>query len=196
LDKLICFGERNGKQFTHTLLDEWVPRAKSMKKDEALAMLAERYLSGHAPASLKDFVWWSGLTNTEAKAAFEMVNDKFEEKTIRGNSYWVHKKTPDFSKKPSVYLLPAFDEYLLGYADRTTVVDEKYIMHIATNNGIFNPTIVVNGQVEGNWKRTLKKDRVLVHPNIFETISKTNQAALKTAAKYLAKFLNAPVDLV
>ncbi|MDH7464398.1 winged helix DNA-binding domain-containing protein [Chitinophagaceae bacterium 26-R-25] len=196
LDKLICFGERNGKQFTHALLDEWVPPAKPIEKAEALAMLAERYLSSHAPATLKDFVWWSGFPLTEVKAAFVMVNDKFEEKTIGGNVYWLPKKLADVKKKPSIHLLPAFDEYLLGYADRTTVVDEKYIKHIATNNGIFNPTIVINGHIDGNWKRTLKKDKVLLEPNIFETISKSNQSALKTAAKRFGVFLNTPVELV
>jgi hypothetical protein len=195
LDKLICFGERHGKQFTHTLLDEWVPSAKPIKKEEALAMLAERYLSGHSPASLRDFVWWSGLTNTEAKAAFEMVSDKFEEKRVGANVYWIPKKMPDFKKKASLYLLPAFDEYLIGYADRTTVVEERYIKHIATNNGIFNPTIVINGQVEGNWKRTLRKDSVLIEPTTFETISKSNQSFLKTAAKRFGNFLTTSVEL-
>ncbi|MDI3318810.1 winged helix DNA-binding domain-containing protein [Pinibacter soli] len=196
LDKLICFGERNGKQFTHTLLDEWVPPSKAIKNEEALALLAERYLSGHAPACIKDFVWWSGFPLTEAKAAFAMVDDKFEEKTIGGNVYWLTKKLSDFKKKPSLYLLPAFDEYLMGYADRTTIVDEKYIKYIATSNGIFNPTIVVNGQVEGNWKRTLKKDVVVIEPNIFEAISKSNQSFLKTTAKRFGNFLNAPFKLV
>ncbi|MBV4356661.1 winged helix DNA-binding domain-containing protein [Pinibacter aurantiacus] len=195
LDKLICFGERNGKQFTHTLLDKWAPATKAIKKEEALAMLAERYLSSHAPSSLKDFVWWSGFPLTEAKAAFAMVDDKFEEKTIGGNAYWLPKKLPDFKKKQSLYLLPAFDEYLMGYADRTTVVDEKYLSHIATNNGIFNPTIVVNGHVEGNWKRTLKKDKVLVEPHIFEAISKSNQSALKAVSKRFGKFLNISAEI-
>jgi hypothetical protein len=195
LDKLICFGERNGKQFTHTLLEDWIPAAKPVRKEEALAMLAERFLTSHSPASLKDFVWWSGLNITEAKTAFDMVNNEFEEKAIAGNVYWLPRKMPDFMKKPSLYLLPAFDEYLMGYADRTTVVDEKYIRQIATNNGIFNPTIVINGHVEGNWKRTLKKDRVIVEPNIFETISKSNQSLLKTAAKRFGNFLNTSIEL-
>lgn len=195
LDRLICFGQRNGKQFTHTLLDEWVPSPRSVQKEEALAKLAERYMYSHAPASVKDFVWWSGFPLTEAKAAFEMVKDKFEEKTIGGNVYWLPRKPPDFKKKSSLYLLPAFDEYLMGYADRATVVDEGYIKQIATNNGIFNPTIVVNGHVEGNWKRTLKKDSVLIQTNIFEAISKSNQAALKTAAKHFADFLNTSLEL-
>lgn len=196
LDRLICFGERKGKQFTHALLNEWVPPAKAPKKEESLAMLAERYLAGHAPATLKDFVWWSGFTLAEAKAAFEAVSDKYEERTIGGKIYWLPRKMPEFKKKPTLYLLPAFDEYLMGYADRTTVVDEKYLKHIATNNGIFNPTVVINGHVEGNWKRTLKKDMVLIEPNIFETISKSNQSGLKTAAKRFGSFLNASIELV
>jgi hypothetical protein len=177
------------------LLDEWVPPAKPLKKEEALALLADRYLTSHAPASPKDFVWWSGFTITEAKTAFEAIGDKFEEKNIAGNVYWVPKTLPGFKKKSSLYLLPAFDEYLMGYADRTTVVDEKHIRHIATNNGIFNPTIVINGQVEGSWKRTLRKDKLLIEPTIFEAISKSNQSFIETSAKRFGHFLNASAEL-
>jgi len=68
---LVCSGGRQGKQFTYTLLDERVPATKPLDKQEALAALAERYFTSHGPATLQDYVWWSGLTVADAKTGLE-----------------------------------------------------------------------------------------------------------------------------
>src|SRR5688572_10872776 len=72
LDGVVCSGARRGKQFTYALLDERAPQARQLTRDEALAELARRYFSGHGPATLADFVWWSGLTVTDARSGLEM----------------------------------------------------------------------------------------------------------------------------
>src|SRR5262245_24524323 len=66
LDAVICSGPLRGKQFTYALLDERVPKCRTLKRDEALAELTIRYFTSHGPALLRDFVWWSGLTITDA----------------------------------------------------------------------------------------------------------------------------------
>ncbi len=73
LEGIVCSGARRGKQFTYALLDERAPQAKTLARDEALAELAKRYFTSHGPATLKDYVWWSGLTVADAKAGIEMV---------------------------------------------------------------------------------------------------------------------------
>jgi len=67
LDGLICSGPRLGNQFTYTLLDERVPETKTLNREEALAKLTRRYFTSHGPATLQDFIWWSGLTAADAK---------------------------------------------------------------------------------------------------------------------------------
>src|SRR5438067_2484699 len=73
LDGIICSGARRDKQFTYALLDERAPQAKTLARDEALTELARRYFTSHGPATLRDFVWWSGLTTADARVGIEMV---------------------------------------------------------------------------------------------------------------------------
>ena len=66
-------------------------------------------------------------------------------------------------------LLPPFDEYLVGYADRSAVLDPKHILSTNAGGGMLSAVIVIDGEVAGTWKRTLKKNDVevdteLVHP--------------------------------
>lgn len=68
LDGVICSGARRGNQFTYALLDERAPHVKNLEREEALAELTRRYLSSHGPATLSDYVWWSGLTARDAPA--------------------------------------------------------------------------------------------------------------------------------
>src|SRR5579884_1810369 len=72
LEGIICSGARRGKQFTYALLDERAPQARTLERDEALSELVKRYFSSHGPATLQDFVWWSGLTAADAKAGLAM----------------------------------------------------------------------------------------------------------------------------
>jgi hypothetical protein len=165
---LICFGARQGKQQTFVLLDEWVPRGREIAGDEALAELARRYLGSHGPATAEDFAWWSGLAPADAKRAFAMISVR--RRRITGASL---KET---------YLLPAFDEYVIAYRDRTAILDKASMPRIFTINGIFNPTIVVDGRVAGTWKRILKKDSVEVIPTWFDRPVSLNGALARYEA--------------
>ncbi len=73
LEGLICSGPRRGKQFTYALMDERVPRRRVLPPDEALAELTRRYFRSHGPATIKDFVWWSGMTVAQAKAGMAAI---------------------------------------------------------------------------------------------------------------------------
>src|SRR5206468_11757907 len=119
---------------------------------------------------IQDLAWWSGLTVTEVKKGFEMVSTHFNKEVIHDQTYWITNDMPVIKTKlQAVYLLPDFDEYLVGYRDRSAAMDAKYIKQIigAAGNGIFSPVIVINGKVAGTWKRTLKKDTVVVEFNPF-----------------------------
>ncbi|MDX1416705.1 MAG: winged helix DNA-binding domain-containing protein, partial [Candidatus Promineifilaceae bacterium] len=61
----ICFGSMQNKEQTFVLLEEWAPQGQKKEREEALAELAQRYFTSHGPATLEDFVWWSGLTKAD-----------------------------------------------------------------------------------------------------------------------------------
>jgi hypothetical protein len=196
LDGVICSGARRGKQFTYALLDERAPQAKTLERDEALAELSKRYFTSHGPATLQDFVWWSGLTTADARSGLEMVKSQFMHEVVDGQTYWFSQYAPlakDMSQ--SAYLLPNFDEYIVGYTDRSAVFDASHTKKLdPRGNVLFNHTIVMDGRVVGTWKRTMKKGTVILTPSLFTPLNEAETRALAAAAKRYDAFLDMPVN--
>lgn len=192
---LICFGPRQGKQDTFVWLDDWLPPGPSLSRDESLAELARRYFTGHGPATVPDFMWWSGLLTADARAAVEMVAAELVEEVIDGQTYWLSStEAGPKAPSPTVYFLPGFDEYLLGYRDRSAVLDPAHANKIAPGgNGMFNPTIVIDGQVVGTWKRTLRKKSAMIELQPFNPLSDAESEAVATTAEVYGAFLNRTV---
>jgi hypothetical protein len=188
---LVCSGGREGKQFTYALLDDRVPNVKAMDRKDALAELAERYFTSHGPATLQDYVWWSGLTVADAKAGLEMIKDKLANEMLNKNTFWFAGRYDEpKGKAPAALLLPNYDEYIVSYKDRSAAIAAKNIKNKVDPRGtIFNHTVVINGRISGIWKRSIGKTRVDIEITPFAPFSKVNQAAVNTAAKRYAKYL-------
>jgi hypothetical protein len=194
---LICQGCMNGKQQTFTLLDEWVPPSRALTRDEALAEIARRYFTSHGPATLQDFLWWTGLAAVDARAGIEMAKSQLIQETVAGKACWMSPTIPTArDRSPTAYLLPGFDEYLLGYRDRSAVLAARHAPRIAPGaNGVFNPTIVIDGQVAGTWKRTFKKSTVTIALSPFASLTEAKRRAVAVAAEGYGKFLGLSVML-
>jgi hypothetical protein len=206
---LICFGPRDGKQQVFVLLEEWVPAASALPaasglpgvgilpRDQALAELARRYFTSHGPATVRDFAWWSGLTASDSRAGLEMASPHLAQEEINGQTYWGPHSVPgSMEPSPSVHLLPAFEEYLLGYTDRSAVLEPGYAMQMVARNGMISPIIVIDGQVVGTWKRALKKEAVVITPEWFTQPGEAQQQAFCEAAGRYGAFLGLEVVLV
>lgn len=190
LNGIICSGRKKGGKLTYALLSERVPEKKVYTRDEAMATLAKRYFISHCPATEKDFMWWSGLSATEAKKALESVKSGFISETIGSDKYWM---TELFSKtrgkKTSLYLLPAYDEYLISYKDRSASLPLLHNKRTVSSNGIFYPVILHNGQVIGVWKRLTKGERVIIEPKFFYPPDKLIADLLYKEVHRYGKFL-------
>jgi hypothetical protein len=197
LDGIICSGARRGKQFTYALLDERAPRARVLDREEPLAELAKRYFTSRGPATLQDFVWWSGLTVADARSGLEMVASQLLQEAIDGKTYWFSMSAlPARDTTQHTYLLPNFDEYIVGYTDRSAIFDASHTNKLdARGNFLFNHTIVIDSQVVGTWKRILKKDEVVFTPSIFTSLSKAETHAIVESAERYGAFLGLPVDI-
>ncbi len=186
IESMICSGAIKNKKQTYRLLDELVAPPKKFDKDKALEKLARRFFTSHAPATLQDFTWWSGLTGTDAKKALEMIKTDFICEEIDGYTYWFNN---DFKKfeidKNIAHLLPAFDEYVVSYKDRKDIFEHGNYSKVISTNGIFKPTVMVNGQVVGMWKRTVKSKKTTAELELFRTLDKAAKGAL---AEEVAKF--------
>ncbi len=189
-DAFICSGVDKGKKATYALLDERVPPTPELTKEESLARLARNYFRSHSPASLVDFVWWSGLPVTEARQAIALIDGEMQTDKLAGEKLYVHDScSMKPAKSKAIHLLPSFDEYLISYKDRTAALHLDHHPKAFTNNGIFYPVIVSKGQVIGNWKRTVKKDSVKVETSVFEPSFVLDEAALQKAILRYEAFL-------
>jgi hypothetical protein len=194
---LLCFGPVQGKQQTFVLLEEWVPAARALERDEALAELARRYFTGHGPATLQDFVWWSGMKISDARAGLKLAASQLAQETVDGQVYWMPRDMPAVHPvSPTAYLLPGFDEYMLGYTDRSAALHPRHHPQIHPGgNGMFSSTLVIDGQVVGTWKRTLKKKAVIITASPFTPLSRAEKRAVTAAAQPYGRFLGLPVEL-
>ena len=171
LTGLVCSGIRKGKNITYALLDTRAPLTKPLHREEALTELAKRYFQSHSPATLKDFAWWSGLTQTDARKGIENIKDQLEILDIDKTIYYVFPtKTSKIATK-DIVLLPAFDEYMVSYTNRSAALDPQFMKQTISSNGIFTPIIVHQGQVIGIWKRKMKTKYVEIEIVPFEPIS-------------------------
>ena len=186
-DGLIVFGPREGKQPTFVLADEWLPKPRARTRDEALRELAMRYFASHGPATLADFAWWSGLKIADARAAIALAGKALESIDVGGRTYWLGHVTAPRSRRRA-HLLPAFDEWLVAYTDRTAALDAAHAKRVNAGGGILNPTIVVDARVVGTWKRHLDRDELVFVPSPFAPLPDKEVAA--ELARY-ARFVGA-----
>jgi len=195
LDGIICSGCAHDKNQTYALLEERVPKPGNFYEDEALGKLAYRYFTSHGPATLADFVWWSGLNVTDAKKALEMVKSQLVSETVAGRVYWM-RNSLSIPKTTSTLLLPAFDEFMISYADRSASIAPRLQYRAFTNNGIFKPVVVENGIVTGTWRRTVLKNKTLIEPDLFKAKSAAAIKRITKAAKPFGRFLKTKVELI
>lgn len=195
-DGLVCNGIMKGKEHTYTLLEQKILAAPVLHREEALATLAQRYFTSHAPATLPDFQWWSGLPMRDARAALESIKKELASFELEGKTYFIHEQKLDATaQEPTqgVHFLPAFDEYTVSYKDRSVVFDPSWHKEAITSNGIFKPIILINGQVKGIWKRTVQKQKVVVEPTFFDPNDQLEMDVMQRATQGYGNFLGMTV---
>jgi len=174
IDGIICSGALKGKKQTYALLEKRVPNKKTLPKSEALEKLARRYFLSHGPATLADFIWWSGLPASDARKALESIQTDLISTTIEKDVYWLFND--DFKtvkQKNSCFLLPAFDEFLISYKNRSASITLENHKKAISNNGIFRPIVIINGQISGLWKKKAKKDNIIIETDYFRPHNKS-----------------------
>jgi hypothetical protein len=187
-ESVICQGPRHGKQPTFVLMDAWVPPSTPLARDEALHRLALRYLQGHGPATAADLAWWSGLTQKDAQQALASASSALQQETHDGTAWWCHADAPAPSRSRAAHLLPAFDEYLIGYRDRTPVLDAALTRRVFSVNGLVAATAIVDGRVAATWKRgTAAGDDIALDP--LRALEDAEHAGIRRAVQRWRRFL-------
>lgn len=97
---------------------------------------------------------------------------------------------------PGALLLPAFDEFVLGYKDRSDSLEPRFAQRIAPGgNGVFRSTAVVGGRIVGTWRRKVLSTTVRVTIEAFHPLSARTRAALEAPAQRYARFVGKDLEL-
>ena len=176
LDGVLCSGNLLPMKATYALSEKKIPRTEHIERDWALARLATKYFQSHSPATLEDFIWWSGLNVADCKRGIEPIGNrrqtesnqarlncrgaKEEDRQVnhlysdsyKGRTFFLHEnsRTKGF-RKGEYILIPPYDEYLIGYKSRDIVLDSAVKHYAHNNSGIFQPVIAYDGRICGNW---------------------------------------------
>lgn len=190
IESIVCSGVDKGNKQTYALLEERVAPQKELHKDEALARLATNYFRSHSPASLQDFVWWSGLSLTEARQAISFIESDLIKDRVNSENLFVHQTWNKKIKTAEIFhLLPAFDEYLISYKDRTHVLDLEHYPKAFNNYGTFSPVILYNGQIVGNWTKSVKKNQTNIDTSLFVEGLTINNELIEEAENRYKRFI-------
>ena len=185
LEGAICSGPRRVKQFTYALLTERAPNARTLPRDEALAELARRYFASHGPATLRDFVWWSGLTVKDAATGAALAGvDVLPSPPSAAVAAGAH------------YLLPNYDEYLIAYRDRDAVVDPDRARNLGVaSSRDFPHQLVLDGRVAGSWQRQMTDRQGTLFVKSYKPLEKRHLRALEAQVVASGRFFARPCRL-
>jgi hypothetical protein len=188
----LCLGPREGKQPTVVLLDEWAPQSRDLTREESLAEVATRYFRSHGPATLHDFVWWTGLKVADCKAALDLISSQLEEWKDGDRTLWhmPAEDTPE-GEPERVMLLPFVDEYTVGYRDRSDFLEPAYTGR--TFHGLMS-VVISDGEIVGMWKRKLAARRATVELDLFRDLDDGERRSLDNVLRRYGEFLGKDVE--
>lgn len=153
----LCFGPMRDREQLIVLLGEWIPEPRRIEGEEALGEWAWRYFRSHGPATVKDFARWTNLAAADVKVGLAVAHARLAHVEVDGVEYLMDPDTPERlaafrNDARGMFLLPGFDEFILGYRDRRACLAAEFATRIVPGgNGVFRPTIVSDGQVVGTW---------------------------------------------
>lgn len=195
LQGTICFGPMVGKDPSFVLLDDRVPPSKSVTQKRALGELAWRYFSGHGPATVQDLVWWSGLTMAEVREGIEATGSGLNEEMHDGTTYFSGPLRSGKAEGSNVLLFPAFDEYVIGYKERSALLDGEHTKDVLSSNGIFYPALVIDGRVQGTWRGRRSRKEVTIEVQPFSRLIPSDINPVEEAVERYGAFLDVPISL-
>ena len=188
---LICSGPRKGKQFTYALIDERAPSAPTYSRDEGLAKLTERYFTSRGPATVHDMAVWSGLTLKDVRDGVSNLPKDFIHEVIGEKEYIFKPVEAKLNKEhQSTFLMPDYDEYGMGYKDRSAIKTSKALPYWGNNGTPYSHWLVVDGTIEGTWEKVVKGKTVSVKTTPFSSLTKTQEKKILTAVKKYESFMN------
>ncbi len=149
---VLCSGDLLPMKATYALAEEKVGRPQSIDRDEVLMRFTLQYFQSRQPATLEDYVWWSGLNVNDCRRGIMLLGDVLHQERWKGRDFYLTDscRTRGF-RTGKTLLIPPYDEYLIGYKSRDVVLPAEHRHRAHNNSGIFQPVIACDGIICGNW---------------------------------------------
>lgn len=194
LQGLVCHGPLRGRQPTYVLTADWIDPGPASPRDEALARLALRYLAAFAPAAPEDLATWSGLSLTEARAGWQQIANRLVEVQVGATALWLLKEQAEWldaplAPQPVVRLVPGFENYLLGYRDRSLILTGEHSRSVYTGGGMLASVLLVDGRGAGVWQAKRSRATIDVQVEPFEPVDAAVQTGLAAEIDDVRRFI-------
>ena len=183
-----CIGPGEGAKATLVATADWLPRQRDRPRDEALAELARRYFAAFGPATEADLAGWAGLPLRDVRAGMAAIAAELREVEIEGARAWTPKGRAPKLDPRLVRLLPAFDNYLMGYRDRSFLTTPERWKRIGPGGGILWPTITVGGTAAGVWKVRRAGGRLSIELEPFSPLDQELAQAVEAEVADVRRF--------
>ena len=200
---LICLGPEIDGGLAYTLLKDWLPaEAQQWRPPDPSRKLAQGYLAAFAPARAADFARWSGLGAAQVKAAWKAVAAECAAVTLPGGAALMPREQlahlqaiPAMPAEKTVRLLPRYDNYLLGYASRAFMVEDRYAKLVHPGGGLIRTCVIVDGQAVANWKLEKRRHGLRITVAPFASLEAAILPLLEREVEALGEFLNSRAEL-
>lgn len=193
---IVLFGPDRDGEKTYVLSRDWVGPPEALDRPPALAELAVRYLAAHGPATPEDLAFWAGIRAGEARRGWKAIEDRLEEVETTRGPMWRLRSHQSEAPRGIVRFLPSFDEYLLGWKDRSYVADGDTWRRVNPGGGWYHPAVVADGRAIGTWKTEKRKDRIALRVRRFSTVPAAVRSKLGEEGQDVGRYLKRPVDIV
>jgi hypothetical protein len=190
LEGVVCSGARQGRQFTYALLAERAAPARPLTRDEALGELTRRYFASHGPATLKDYVWWSGLAAGDARRGIDTIGAGLDRRVLNDRIYWSAPADRAVAMTKGAILLPNYDGYLVAYRDRRCRRGARRTAAGPRGSDILANSLIVEGRLAGIWTKTAGREVLAVDVVSFRCLTPAGRRAVAAAAERYGRFMS------
>ncbi len=196
-----CIAPHVDGEQTFVLLDEWVPDPVRLGREEGLATMLVRFVRSHGPVRRQDFTGWTGLGARDTTAALALAGDAVTTVRIGDADLLVDPTLLDragtvASSAHGVSVPPGFDELVLGYKDRSLLLEPgQFDAVVPGGNGVFRPTLVRDGRVLGTWRRLPSRAAAVVEVTPFDPVPARVRTQAEKAFTAYAEFLGRPLEV-
>jgi hypothetical protein len=191
----LCFGPNRGQSVTFVSPQEWLSSWRQIDSDVAIVEVARGYLRAYGPATKTDFARWWGAWPGVGNAAWSGLAKELVPVSVEGTRLDILKSDLDALRAAKitepVQLLPAFDPYILGHANRDHLFDRVHGPKVSRTAGWISAVVLVDGRVAATWTHTLANRTLRITIEPFRKLTTRIKSEIRQKADALASSLGA-----